>query len=27
ECDSCLLRLRGFERAGFKDKIKYKLKS
>lgn len=24
ECDSCLLRLRGFEKAGFKDKIKYK---
>lgn len=24
ECDSCLLRLKGFEKAGFKDKIKYK---
>ncbi|MDN2811335.1 7-cyano-7-deazaguanine synthase, partial [Campylobacter jejuni] len=24
ECDSCLLRLRGFEKAVFKDKIKYK---
>ncbi|TEY03032.1 7-cyano-7-deazaguanine synthase QueC [Campylobacter sp. US33a] len=24
ECDSCLLRLRGFEEAGFKDKIAYK---
>ncbi|EOI8815194.1 7-cyano-7-deazaguanine synthase, partial [Campylobacter jejuni] len=24
ECDSCLLRLRGFEKVGFKDKIKYK---
>ncbi|TQR30619.1 7-cyano-7-deazaguanine synthase QueC [Campylobacter sp. MIT 99-7217] len=24
ECDSCLLRLRGFEKAGVKDKIKYK---
>ncbi|AXP09213.1 7-cyano-7-deazaguanine synthase QueC [Campylobacter hepaticus] len=24
ECDSCLLRLQGFKKAGFKDKIKYK---
>lgn len=24
ECDSCLLRLRGFKKAGIKDKIKYK---
>ncbi|MFQ6342369.1 7-cyano-7-deazaguanine synthase QueC [Campylobacter sp. VTCC 70190] len=24
ECDSCLLRLRGFKQVGFKDKIKYK---
>lgn len=24
ECDSCLLRLRGFEKAGLKDKIRYK---
>lgn len=24
ECDSCLLRLKGFEKSGFKDKIKYK---
>ncbi len=23
-CDSCRLRLKGFEKAGFKDKIKYK---
>ena len=25
-CDSCALRLRGFQRAGFKDPIKYKIK-
>lgn len=24
ECDSCLLRLKGFKQAGFKDKIAYK---
>ncbi|HSD63932.1 MAG TPA: 7-cyano-7-deazaguanine synthase QueC [Ignavibacteriaceae bacterium] len=26
ECDSCALRLRGFQRAGFEDPIKYKAK-
>lgn len=26
ECDSCALRLRGFQRAGFEDPIKYKVK-
>lgn len=25
ECDSCVLRLRGFEEAGVKDKIEYKI--
>ena len=25
ECDSCALRLKGFEQAGFKDKINYQL--
>jgi 7-cyano-7-deazaguanine synthase len=25
-CDSCALRLRGFQRAGFEDPIKYKIK-
>ncbi|WP_276883834.1 7-cyano-7-deazaguanine synthase QueC [Campylobacter cuniculorum] len=25
ECDSCLLRLKGFKQAGFKDKIAYKI--
>lgn len=26
ECDSCALRLRGFQKAGFEDPIKYKVK-
>ncbi|HEY6907463.1 MAG TPA: 7-cyano-7-deazaguanine synthase QueC [Ignavibacteriaceae bacterium] len=26
ECDSCALRLRGFQQAGFEDPIKYKVK-
>jgi 7-cyano-7-deazaguanine synthase len=25
-CDSCALRLRGFQQAGFEDPIKYKIR-